>query len=196
RLGREPARGGLVPHLPDLLAGGPDEREVGRGAGLGELRVLRQEAVAGMDGVGAGDLGGRDDGGDPQVGLPTRGRPDADVVVGEADVRRLAVRLAVHRHGADAHLAARPDDPQGDLPAVRDQHLAEHQAAPSPPRVGGVIPVMSLNVRSEAASIPEARSANSLGFEEKNSALSYDTAPALYHCIRDWSNDCIPYDTV
>ena len=41
---------------------------------LGEAGVLRQEAVAGVDGLGAGDLGGGDDRGDVQIALG-RGRP-------------------------------------------------------------------------------------------------------------------------
>ena len=80
-----------------------------------------------MDRVGAGDLGGGDDVGDAEVGQPAGRRADADVVVGEADVQRLAVGLAVDRDGLDAELAARADHPQGDLPAVGDQDLLEHQ---------------------------------------------------------------------
>jgi hypothetical protein len=44
-LGQAPG-GGLVAHLADLLAGGADEGDVAGLAGLGELGVLRQEAVA------------------------------------------------------------------------------------------------------------------------------------------------------
>ena len=67
--GGQAARGGLVAHLADLVAGRADEGDVRRLAGVGELGVLRQEAVARMDGVGAGDLGGGDDVGDLEVGL-------------------------------------------------------------------------------------------------------------------------------
>ena len=55
-----------------------------------------------MDGVGAGDFGGGDDGGNAQVGEPARGRADADVVVGKADVQRLAIGLAVDGDRLDA----------------------------------------------------------------------------------------------
>ena len=55
---------------------------------LGELGVLGQEAVAGVDGVGAGDLGGADERGHVQVAGARRRRPDADLLVGEADVQR------------------------------------------------------------------------------------------------------------
>ena len=42
---------------------------------LGELRVLGEEAVAGMDGVGVDDLGGRDDVRDVEVGSVAGGGP-------------------------------------------------------------------------------------------------------------------------
>ena len=119
-LGQTP-RGGLVAHLADLLAGGADERDVGGPAGVGELGVLGEEAVARMNRVGAGDLGGGDQVGDLEVGGAAGRRADADVVVGKADVQRFAVGLAVDRHGGDPQLPARANDPQGDLPAVRDQ---------------------------------------------------------------------------
>jgi hypothetical protein len=82
-----------------------------------------------MDRVGAGDLRRGDDVGNPEVGLAAGGRADTHVVVGKADVQRLAVRLTVDGDGLDAQLATRPDDPQRDLTAVGDQHLLKHGAA-------------------------------------------------------------------
>jgi hypothetical protein len=120
------ARGGLVAHHADLLRRGADERDVGRGAGFRELRVLGQEAVARVDRVGAGDLGGRDDARDAQVRVARRRGADAHVVVGEAHVQGLAVRLGVDGDGLDAQLAARADDAQGDLAAVGDEDFLEH----------------------------------------------------------------------
>ena len=35
----------------------PDEGDAGRGAGIGEVRIFRQEAIAGMDGIDLGFLG-------------------------------------------------------------------------------------------------------------------------------------------
>ena len=127
----QPPGGGLVAHLADLIAGGADEGDVASLAGLGELGVLRQEAVARVDRVGAGDLRGGDDVGDAG-GRAAAGRgPDADVVVGEADVERLAVGLAVDGHRLDPQLPAGPDDPQGDFPAVGDEDLLKHAGRPS-----------------------------------------------------------------
>src|SRR3990170_2887216 len=90
-----------------------------------------QEAVAGVDGVGPGDLGGGDEARDLEIGQARGGRADANVVVGEPHVEALAVRLAVDRHGLDPELPARPDHPQGDFPAVRDQDLLEHPTLPA-----------------------------------------------------------------
>ena len=41
-------------------------------------------------------------------------------------MQRVAVELGVHRHGGDAELAGRADDPHGDLTAVGDQDLLQH----------------------------------------------------------------------
>ena len=46
-----------------------------------------------MNGVGARDLGGADDRGDVQVALGAARRPDADVLVGKADVQRVLIGL-------------------------------------------------------------------------------------------------------
>ena len=61
-----------------------------------------------------------------EVGLARRRRADADVVVGEAHVQRLAIGLRVHGDRLDAELAARADDAQRDLAAIRDQDFLEH----------------------------------------------------------------------
>jgi hypothetical protein len=118
--------GGFVPHEPNLLRRRSDKRHVGRGAGLGELGVLGEETVAGMDCVGPRDLGRGDDARDAEVRLARRRGTDADVVVGETDMERLAVGLGIHGHGLNAQLPTRADDPQRDFAAVRDQHLSKH----------------------------------------------------------------------
>ncbi len=119
-----------------------------------------------MNGVGTGDLGGGDEIRDAEVGQAARRRADADVVVGEAHVQRLAVGLAVDRHGLDAELAAGANHPQGDLAAVGDQDLLEHQGVRSSAPEATAWPVISVKVRSDAESTPDTRSANSLGLVE------------------------------
>ena len=103
-----------------------DELDVAGPAHLGEVRVLRQEAVAGVDGLDVGDLGGADEAGDVEVALRGGGRADADGLVGQGQVRRVAVGLAEDGHDLDAQVAAGPDDPQGDLTAVGDQDALKH----------------------------------------------------------------------
>jgi hypothetical protein len=89
-----------------------------------------------MDRVRAGDLGRRDESRDLEVRVARRRRPDAHVVVGEAHVQRLAVRLGIHRDRLDAELAARADDAQRDLAAIGDQHLLKHARLRGSPTVG------------------------------------------------------------
>ena len=126
RLARELARADLVPEEPDHLRARPDEADVARPADLGERRVLGEEAVAGMDRLGVGDLGGRDQPRDVQVALGAVLGPDADALVGEADGERARVGRRVGHDRPDPHLPARAEDPEGDLPAVGDQDLGEH----------------------------------------------------------------------
>ena len=69
---------------------------------LGEAGVLGEEAVAGMDRLGAGDQGGGQDGGDVEIAVLGRRRPDADALVGQAHMHRLGIRGGVHRDRANA----------------------------------------------------------------------------------------------
>ena len=98
---------------------------------LGELGVLRQEAVAGMDRVGAGDGRGGQDRRDVEIAVARRRRADADALVGQAHMHGVGVGGRMHGHGLDAHLAAGAVDAQRDLAAVGDQDLVEHAMVPT-----------------------------------------------------------------
>src|SRR5689334_2720756 len=52
---------GLVPHERDVFRRGADELDADGFADFGKVGVFRQEAVTGMDGVGAGDFCGAQD---------------------------------------------------------------------------------------------------------------------------------------
>jgi hypothetical protein len=91
------------------------------GDDLGEAGVLGQEAVAGMDRVGAGDLAGRDDRRDVEIAVARRRRADADALVGEPHMHRVGVGGRMHRDRLDAQLLAGAQDAQRDLAAVGDQ---------------------------------------------------------------------------
>ena len=78
------------------VGGRADQLEPGGLDGAGERGALGQEAVAGVDGVGAGGLRGGDHLVDVEVA------PDPDGVVGLAHVRRLPVEVGVDRDAAQA----------------------------------------------------------------------------------------------
>ncbi len=120
------ARPRLVAEQADDVRRRADELDVAGLADLGEVGALRQEPVAGMNRVGAGDLGRAQHRRHVQVAVGAARRPDADVLVREADVQRILVGLRVHRDGLDAQFAAGANDPQRDLPAVGDQDFLEH----------------------------------------------------------------------
>ena len=84
-----------------------------------------EEAVAGMDGVGAGAQGGVDQQVAAQVGVGRRVARQADGGVGLADERRVGVGVAVHGDGRDAEPPAGADDAAGDLAAVGDEHAID-----------------------------------------------------------------------
>src|SRR5205823_3389900 len=85
--------------------------------------------VAGVDRIGRGDFGGADDGWNMQVTLRRRSRPDAHGLVGEPNVERARVDFGVHGDGLHAELAARAQDAERDLAAVRDENFSEHAYA-------------------------------------------------------------------
>ena len=109
------------------LGRGTDEREVVGADGIRESGVLGQEPVTRMDGVAAGDNRGRNDGGRREIASPRVCRSDADRLVGQLHGQAVAVGLAVGDDRRQAHGAARPEDPDGDLAAIGDQDTRNHQ---------------------------------------------------------------------
>ena len=113
----------LVAHRVDGARVRPDEGNAGLRQRRREGGALRQEAVAGVDGLGAGPAAGLHDAVDVEVGLRRGGRPDGDCLVGHGNVQRVAVGLGIDRHGGDAHALGGLDDATGDLAPVRDEDL-------------------------------------------------------------------------
>jgi hypothetical protein len=116
----------LVAHQADGFRTRADEGEAGFLDPLAEIGVFGKEAVAGMDGLGVGDLRRRDDRRDVEVALPGRRRADADRFVGELDILRLGVGFGMHGHRAHAEFAAGTQDAQGDFAPVCYENLAKH----------------------------------------------------------------------
>ena len=96
------------------------------GEDLGESRVFGQEAVARMHGVGAGDLAGREQRGDVEIGILRGRRPDADAFVGQPHMHRVGVGGGMHGHGLDAELLAGAQHAQCDFAAIGYEDFVEH----------------------------------------------------------------------
>ena len=116
----------LVAHDADVLGRRADEGDLVLFQDLGEARVLGQEAVARMDGVGAGDLAGGEQARDVQVALGRGRRADADTLVGEPHVHGVGIGRRVHGDGGDAELLAGALDAQRDLAPVGNEDFVEH----------------------------------------------------------------------
>ena len=108
----------------------PDEHQAVLLTDFGEIEVLREEPVSGMDGLGPGDERGGDD--------------RRDIEIGVVDREAMCVSLAVDDDARDPELAARADDAQRDLAAVRDEHLIQGQAPPPPENAGPAPPPRGL----------------------------------------------------
>ena len=87
--------------------------------------------------LGAGAVGGVDDGLGVEVALPGGRRADPDGLVGGAHVKRPAVGVAVHGHGGDPEAPRGAHDAARDLAPVRHQHLLDPRARRRPRRGRG-----------------------------------------------------------
>ena len=124
--GGRPAGGDLVAHDLHGLGPGADEGRAGLGHRPGKTGVLAEEPVAGVNRLGPAAA----QRGQNRVGVEValgRGAAAQGVgLVGQADVQGVPIQFGVDGYGADAHLSAGPDDPDGDLAPVGDQDLGEH----------------------------------------------------------------------
>jgi hypothetical protein len=123
------ARGALVAHRTDLLGRRANEHEARTLDQVGEVGVLGQEAVAGMDRLGARRLRRRDHRLGVEVRRARLGRTDQHRVGGDARVERAAIGLGEDGDRRDAHLAQRRRNPTGDLATIGDEDALEHGGA-------------------------------------------------------------------
>ena len=119
RLGRDPLRRELVAALPKRLGRRPDPDEAGSRHRGREVRILGEEAVAGMDRVGAGFLRS------PDVLLGVEIAGDPHRLIGRACVQSLDVVRRNDGDRGDLELTARPEDAEGDLASVCHQQLPD-----------------------------------------------------------------------
>ena len=108
---------------------GPDEVHVVLFENLGKAGIFGEEAVARMDGIGAGDLAGRQQRRNIEIAVARRRRPDAHALVGKPHMHGVGVGGGMHRNGVDAEFLARAQNAERDLAAIGYQNLVEHRSA-------------------------------------------------------------------
>src|SRR5262249_45945050 len=136
-LGHRLARLELVAHQSNAVGTGADEGQAVFGARLGQGRRLGQEAVAGVDRVGAAAERRGDQRRNFQVAVGGARRPNANGAVGEPRGEAVAVRLGHGNHGLQPEGAAGADDANRDLAAVRDEHAGHAHAGRASPAASG-----------------------------------------------------------
>ena len=102
-------------HRADRGGRRTDEDEPSLLAGLGEVAVLREEAVPRVEGIGAGLRHCT------QVLLGMKVARDLDDLVGRACMQRTEVVRRRDGDGLDSERATRAEDAHGDLTAIRDE---------------------------------------------------------------------------
>ena len=120
------ACGHLVAHGVDGLGVRADKHNAGVGAGQGELRVLGEEPVPRVDGLGAHLAGGVEHLVHTEVALARRCGPDVHSPVRVPDMQGLPVGVGVHSQGRDSHLPTGPHDADRDLTTVCYKDSLEH----------------------------------------------------------------------
>jgi hypothetical protein len=113
----------LVAEQPHGLDGWADKGYAALFADLCEVDVFGKEAIAWMNGVDVGDLGGTDDAGDIKITFGWISRADTNGFVGETQIGRFAVGFGIDDNGLDAELPAGPDNPQSYFAAVGDENF-------------------------------------------------------------------------
>ena len=117
----------LRAHRGDGRGRRADPRQPGRrSTARANVGRLGEEAVAGVDGVGAGAAGGVDQQVGAQVGVGGGRARQVHGGVAGGDVQGVGVGVAEHGDRADAEAAARAGDAAGDLPPVGDEHCVDH----------------------------------------------------------------------
>src|SRR6266481_10027631 len=128
------ARFFLFPHQPDDLRWRPNELDLRTLTYLGEVGVLAQQPIAGMDGVNIGDFRRADHCGNIEIALRRAWRANADGFIGKTDVQRVAVSVTIDRHRLNTQLFARANHTQRNFTPVCNQYFLEHlicRCAPS-----------------------------------------------------------------
>ena len=115
----------LVAHGGDGGGWWADEGDAGGAERFDEAGAFRQEAIAGVDSLGAGCLASGDDLVGDQIGFGRRRRADVHGLIGFAHVQGLGIGIGIDGHRLDAHRAGRADHAAGNFTAVGNQDFRE-----------------------------------------------------------------------
>ena len=126
------ARGILVAHRMHRAGRRPDELDLAALAHFGEVRVLGEKTVAGMDRIDVAYFRGAHDAIDLQVTFGTGRCADANRFIGQLDVERIDIRFRINSERPDSQLLASADDAQGNLAPIRDENFLKHSSASLP----------------------------------------------------------------
>ena len=112
----------LSPSCSNSSGRGPTKMMPACVAGAGQLGVLGQEAVARMDRVDSPLFGERDERGDIEIGADRlAGLTDRVGLVRLQPMQGEPVFVGVNADRPDAQLVSGPEDPDGNLTAIRDE---------------------------------------------------------------------------
>ena len=87
---------------------------------FGEVRVLGQKSVTGVNRIDIAHFGGAHDAIDFQITFRARRRANANRFIRQLDVERIDIRFRIDREGANAKFSAGANDAQCNLAAIRD----------------------------------------------------------------------------
>ena len=114
-----------------MLSGGrADEGHPARFTDLGERMALREESVAGMNRVGAGNFRCGQDARNVQIALAGEAGPMHTRSSASRTGRASRSASEIGDHGPQTEIPAGRDDPDRDFTAIRDQDLVEHVSSP------------------------------------------------------------------
>src|SRR5262245_41741117 len=120
----------FVAHQLDRFLGRADEDKTSIADGAGKPGTFGEEAIAGMDRLGAGLLGGIDNLFTGEIAFAGRRRADVAGFVGQSDMKRLSIRLGVYGDRRDPQVPAGTDQPHSNLTTVCYQNFAKHKKRP------------------------------------------------------------------
>ena len=122
----------LVAHCGDGFWIRSNEDDPGSRQRFGKGFALGQEAIAGVDRLGAALLAGGHDLVDDEVTVRRGRRADRDGGIRHFDVQGILVRLRKDGDGFNPQFARGFDNPAGDFAAIGDQDTLEHAVSGAP----------------------------------------------------------------